>query len=175
MKVSTAVVFAAAAVPGAIADFWMVYLSRKVHGDAPLIDSIPDGDGCAFVDNPELTCEGDAGTHSIYDNSGDVSGKKLGMRTVPGNDVGFPLYREPLDVVEFNVGGNYETGHQTIYKDRGYALVNLVDAKTGQCYVNRTFIYDMDCHLDDHHIILKGSSMFFCQSDITHPGTDRLV
>jgi hypothetical protein len=51
-------------------------------------------------------------------------------------------------------------------------MVDTEDVKTGQCHLNRSFILDMDCWMDDPgssqetiHINVNGSSMFFCESE----------
>ncbi|OTA95102.1 hypothetical protein M434DRAFT_10170 [Hypoxylon sp. CO27-5] len=163
MKIS-AIVFAAAAASGVAADFWISYLQNNVV-NGPLIAGNRYAEGAVFVKDPQFNCDRDAGSHYIWGNTDDVSGDKAGMRTVPGKDVGFPLFRDPLDVVEFNTGSN-QPGHHTIYKDRGYAMVDLAGNKTGQCKLNRNFVINLDCYRGDEHIIMKGSSMFFCQSDI---------
>ncbi|KAI0842511.1 hypothetical protein F5Y06DRAFT_306042 [Hypoxylon sp. FL0890] len=163
MKLSITI-FAAAAASGVLADFWVIYLVQNVL-DVPLIAFSRYSEGAVFARHADFNCERDTGAHYIYPNSADVSGDKLGMRTVPGQDVGFPFYRDPLDVVEFNTG-SARPGHHTIYKDRGYAMVDLDGKKTGQCFLNRTFTINEDCYRGDTHVTMRGSSMFFCKSDI---------
>ncbi|KAI1380585.1 hypothetical protein F4677DRAFT_191449 [Hypoxylon crocopeplum] len=159
MKAITFLV-AASAVPGTVADFWLSYISKT----ARTRDLNGDKSGLAILRDPNIICDWSAFT-VIWPNSGDVSGDKKGMRCVPGNDKGSPLYRDPLEIVEFNTMST-DVGHQTIYKDRGYAMVDLDGKKTGQCHLNRSFIYDYECWPLGVHVTLKGSSMFFCESSI---------
>ncbi|KAI1761626.1 hypothetical protein GGR53DRAFT_19242 [Hypoxylon sp. FL1150] len=158
---ATGVILAAAALQGVAADFWVHYVSR--------IDVMPYASptqaGVAFTHNPDITCDSARGP-TVWPNVGDASGRHPGVRCDPGDDVGFPLYRDPLNVVEFNTPGELP-GHHTIYKARGYAMVDLEDKKSGQCYLNRTFVHDLDCPNDEGRVILSGSSMFFCSSDIS--------
>lgn len=96
MKAS-AVIMAAAALQGVAADFWVNYLRRievTRYG-------APTEVGVAFTHAPEITCDSAMGP-KIWPNVGDASGSHPGMRCEPGDDVGFPLYRDPLNVVEFN-------------------------------------------------------------------------
>ncbi|KAI1389573.1 uncharacterized protein F4822DRAFT_205257 [Hypoxylon trugodes] len=158
MKVSVLFI-AAAAAPGALADFWLNYFNK------PAVNDFEQGTaGGIFVANPQITCDNIFGI-TVFFNSGDVS-KTIGMRTVPGNDVGAPLFRDPLDIVEFNTG-DQGPGHHTIYADRGYAMVDPSGTVTGHCRLDRSTTYHFQCpdgHSDSVHV--QGSSMFFCTSDL---------
>ncbi|OTB06954.1 hypothetical protein M426DRAFT_257336 [Hypoxylon sp. CI-4A] len=168
MKLSIAAL--AAAFTGAAADFWLLYL----HRDSSTGWVVVSHSGGAFTNDPDLKCDRDAKGHSIYEDAGDVSGSQPGMRTVPGIFVGAPLYRDPLDVVEFNTLDN-APGHHTIYKDRDYAMVNVDGYKSGQCYLNRSYTYSLDCDVAETHVRLSGSSMFFCESDIDVANFDFFI
>ncbi|KAI8628727.1 hypothetical protein F5Y19DRAFT_476275 [Xylariaceae sp. FL1651] len=99
-------------VPGqALQDFWLSYFKLDTY------DSSDDRhqEGGVFTTpagDPKFGCDDDTYNLVVYQNSGDVSGGKLGMRCAPGDDVGFPLYRDPLEVVEFNTG-DFWAGHQS--------------------------------------------------------------
>ncbi|KAI1773481.1 hypothetical protein F4818DRAFT_452954 [Hypoxylon cercidicola] len=160
MMKATAIVIAAAAVPGAMADFWMSYLNRIEDTGR----GAPTEAGVAFLKDPAITCD-DVLSPKIWLNVGDASDDHPGMRTVPGDDVGAPLYRDPLDTVEFNTLSE-APGHHTIYKSRDYIMVDVNGDKSGQCYLNRSFVYDLDCSTQNEQVHLLGSSMFFCESDI---------
>ncbi|KAI1091867.1 hypothetical protein F5B19DRAFT_492930 [Rostrohypoxylon terebratum] len=123
-------------------------------------------EGAIFTRFQEITCDQKHST--IYPNTDDASGIKLGLRTVPGNIVDPPFYRNPLDIVEFNTGkiGDGRPGHQTIYKDRGYAMFNVEGQKTGQCYLDRSFTFNLNCPDDGQTIVLEGSSMFRCETNL---------
>jgi hypothetical protein len=63
-------------------------------------------------------------------------------------------------------------------------MVDIHDVKTGQCYVNRTLVMDMDCWvlIDNNdppkgldRVRVSGASMFFCESDIEVPQQDMPV
>ncbi|KAI1462828.1 hypothetical protein F4805DRAFT_472039 [Annulohypoxylon moriforme] len=161
MKVSILAI-AAAVAPGVIADFWLSYMKRTVEGVPTLVGGTDEGG--VFHDGPDMSCV----RHSrsvVYSNSADVSGKKLGMRIYPGTAASSPLYRDPLDVVEFNTGLR-DPGHQTIYKDRGYGMFDLNGKQTGQCYLNRTRPYHLECKDEGDTISIEGSTMFFCRSEL---------
>ncbi|KAI1402310.1 hypothetical protein F4819DRAFT_485773 [Hypoxylon fuscum] len=158
---ATAIIIAMAAVPAAVADFWLSYLQR-IDDMGRAVDSQSGG---TFVKDPQINCDDDVLGLKIWQNVGDASADHPGMRTVPGDNVGPPFYRDPLDIVEFNTLSD-KPGHQTIYKNRGYAMVAVDGTKTGQCYLNRTFLYDLDCTTQNERVYLSGSSMFFCESEI---------
>ncbi|KAI3323472.1 hypothetical protein HD806DRAFT_535298 [Xylariaceae sp. AK1471] len=157
------------AIPGAIADFWMVYTRRYTqtkHGENA-------GWGTSFVqDMREWTCKDDAYGHKMWPDHEDVSGHKDGVRIKPWNTQYGPLWHDPLLTVEMNTK-KAPPGHHTIYVSRGYSMVNVKNEKTGQCHLNRSFLIDLDCWMDQPnpkhepiHISINGSSMFFCESDI---------
>ncbi|XDG04570.1 hypothetical protein ABKA04_004185 [Annulohypoxylon sp. FPYF3050] len=163
MKVSI-LVLAAAVTPGALADFWLSYLSREIPGAPRIIGG--NGKGAIFTRFQEVSC--DQKNATIYPDTDDASGFKMGLRTVPGNIVDPPLYRDPLDVVEFNTGrpGDGRPGHQTIYKDRGYSMFDVNGKKTGQCFLDRGFTFRLKCPSQGQTIILEGSSMFRCETNL---------
>ncbi|KAI1416096.1 hypothetical protein F5Y13DRAFT_186346 [Hypoxylon sp. FL1857] len=158
-------IFVASAVSGVIADFWLVYLNYNKLG-GPLIAGPNYAEGGAFLKSPELNnCNVNIGPYNIWGNTDDVSGDKTGMRTVPGKTVPPPMYRDPLDIVEFNTG-NQKPGHHTIYKDRNYTMVDVNGKVTGQCVLDRAYLVNLNCPWDDTTVKLIGSSMFYCVSDI---------
>ncbi|KAI2463464.1 hypothetical protein F4781DRAFT_426332 [Annulohypoxylon bovei var. microspora] len=154
------ITLAAAVAPVAIADFWLTYMSRDVPGAPKLVGGT--NQGGVFLKTPEVSCE-ESLRQTIYSDSDDVSGNHIGMRTVPGKPAQPPLYRDPLDIVEFNTGGG-NPGHHTIYKDRGYAMFGVDGQKTGQCHENRTHSFFLKCPDDSDFVYLEGSTMFFCES-----------
>ncbi|KAI1306374.1 hypothetical protein F5Y03DRAFT_394615 [Xylaria venustula] len=89
---------------------------------------------------PTWQCDDATYNAGIWPNRDDVSGARLGMRCDPSNDVGFPLYRDPLEVVEINTG-KFWAGHQTIYSDRDYGMYDLDNQKTAQCYGEQIHIF----------------------------------
>lgn len=105
---ATAIILAAAAIQGAVADFWMGYMNRV---DDTGRDAVTEA-GVAFLKDPDITCEDDLLGFEIWLNVGDASGSHPGVRMVPGDDVGPPFYRDPLDVVEFNTLGQ-KPGHHS--------------------------------------------------------------
>ncbi|XXH03769.1 hypothetical protein Hte_010175 [Hypoxylon texense] len=159
---ATAVILAAAAIQGAVADFWVSYLNRVEETGRDAITKA----GIAFLNNPDISCADDPLGLEIWINVGDASGDHPGVRTVPGDNIGPPLYRAPLDIVEFNTLSQ-KPGHHTIYASRDYAMVDINNVVSGHCFLNRTFTYQMSCPAQsDETVHLLGSSMFFCQSDI---------
>lgn len=64
------------------------------------------------LEPPDPQCGSDTYDAQVWPDSDDVSGDKRGMRCDPDDDVGFPLYRDPLEVVEFNTG-DFWAGHQS--------------------------------------------------------------
>ncbi|KAI3337207.1 hypothetical protein HD806DRAFT_528779 [Xylariaceae sp. AK1471] len=148
--------------PGlSLPNFWLTYMKLDSYDphyrhQAGGVLTTPTGD-------PSWQCDEATYDSGIWPNKDDVSGDKIGMRCEPSTDVGFPLYRDPLDVVEFNTG-KFWAGHQTIYSDRGYGLYDLMDRKTAQCYVNRSIIIDLDCNFDGRAYTIKGSTMLYCQA-----------
>ncbi|KAI0164326.1 hypothetical protein GGR52DRAFT_585620 [Hypoxylon sp. FL1284] len=157
----TAAIIAATAVRGTVADFWISYLNR--------IEDLATGSateaGIAFLADPALTCDDDVLAPNIWLNVGDASSDHPGVRTVPGDDRGAPYYRDPLEVVEFNTLAD-KPGHHTIYQGRNYAMVDVNNMKSGQCFLNRTFVYELSCQTQNEMVHVLGSSMFFCASDI---------
>ncbi|RYC56479.1 hypothetical protein CHU98_g9730 [Xylaria longipes] len=120
-------------------NFWLAYMKLDSYDphyrhQAGGVFTTPSGD-------PSWACDDATYNSDIWSNKGDVSGNKLGMRCDPSQDVGFPLYRDPLEVVEFNTG-KFWAGHQStyafsyypVYSDRDYGLYDLDNRKTAQCY-----------------------------------------
>ncbi|KAH8168044.1 hypothetical protein CIB48_g224 [Xylaria polymorpha] len=137
--------------PGAslsrLPNFWLTYMKLDSYDphyrhQAGGVFTTPSGD-------PSWACDDATYDSGIFPNRDDVSGNKLGMRCDPSRDVGFPLYRDPLDVVEFNTG-KFWAGHQTIYSDRDYGLYDLDDRKTAQCYGEQNFPTDSKYHIERH-------------------------
>ncbi|KAI0436346.1 hypothetical protein F4803DRAFT_557103 [Xylaria telfairii] len=169
-------------------NFWLTYMKLdsydpRYRHQAGGVFTMPSGD-------PSWACDDATYDSGIFPNRDDVSGSKLGMRCDPSKDVGFPLYRDPLDVVEFNTG-EFWAGHQsiyaffptaqlddngdkgtmvefrpktTIYSDRDYGLYDLDGRKTAQCYVNRSVIFDLECEFDGRSYTIRGSTMFYCEA-----------
>lgn len=83
--------------------FWLTYMKFDSYDPQYRHQA-----GGTFTTTPlrEPSWQCDAATYDsgIWPNRDDVSGDKLGMRCDPSDDVGFPLYRDPLEVVEFNTG-----------------------------------------------------------------------
>ncbi|KAI0544338.1 hypothetical protein F4679DRAFT_589570 [Xylaria curta] len=96
-------------------DFWLTYMKLDSYDEPYLhqaggVFTTPSGD-------PSWACDDATYNSDIWENRDDVSGEKFGMRCDPSNDVGFPLYRDPLEVVEFNTG-KFWAGHQSTYSSR---------------------------------------------------------
>ncbi|KAI1260036.1 hypothetical protein F5Y18DRAFT_432676 [Xylariaceae sp. FL1019] len=156
-------ILVAAFLPFATADFWLTYLNQRVSDD----DGVDVYEGGTFTsDPPQWSCDDwDIFNHPIHQIADDVSGSKHGMRVDPKTNKGPPLYRDPLDVVEFNTWKT-NPGHQTIYADRGYVMVDINGHSTGQCHLNRTFTIQLFCGTSFTDISLRGSSMFFCETHL---------
>ena len=52
-------------------------------------------------------------------------------------------------------------------------MMNTKDDISAQCYLNRTFVIDLDCwfthpdpNVEQFHVNINGSSMFFCESEV---------
>ncbi|KAI1155008.1 hypothetical protein F4825DRAFT_409279 [Nemania diffusa] len=141
-------------------NFWLAYM--KLDSYDPEYRHQSGGVFTVSSGDPSWECDDETYNSGIWPNRDDVSGNKVGMRCDPSNDVGFPLYRDPLEVVEFNTG-KFWAGHQTIYSDRDYSMYDLEDHKTAQCYVNRSIVFDLDCKFDGKSYTIKGSTMFHCE------------
>ncbi|KAI0449766.1 hypothetical protein F5B21DRAFT_508831 [Xylaria acuta] len=158
-----------AAIPIAHADFWMVYQHRYAQIGLTEDNSY----GASFVqDLNEWTCEDDTFTHRIFPDRRNVSGDSYGIQFEPWNPQPGPLWHDPLLNVNMNLDQG-PIGQQTISIDSNYAMIDADNNTSGQCYVNRTVILDLDCwfqHPDPNivqfHININGSSMFFYESDI---------
>jgi hypothetical protein len=111
MKVSlpTLILVTVHALPGAIADFWMVYARRyweTKEGGAVMF-------GTSFLpDVREWTCKDDALRHKFWPDGDDVSGNKHGIRMKPWNVVNGPLWHDPILTLEMNTGQT-SPGHQS--------------------------------------------------------------
>ncbi|KAI0879180.1 hypothetical protein GGS24DRAFT_513904 [Hypoxylon argillaceum] len=171
-------------------NFWLAYM--KLDSYDPEYRHQSGGVFTVSSGDPSWECDDETYNSGIWPNRDDVSGNKVGMRCDPSNDVGFPLYRDPLEVVEFNTG-KFWAGHQStsfatilstkverkgdhvgikahsfdiyiaIYSDRDYSMYDLEDHKTAQCYVNRSIVFDLDCKFDGKSYTIKGSTMFHCE------------
>ncbi|KAI0530005.1 hypothetical protein GGR58DRAFT_518808 [Xylaria digitata] len=167
MKFST-LPFAITVIPSALADFWMVYQRRHAQiGRAEFTLY-----GTSFVrDAPQWTCEDDVFTHRIFPDQRDASGNNYGVQFDPWSSLAGPLWHDPLLTLTVNLYPS-PLGTQTISHDRNYAMMNVNNKMSGQCYLNRTYILDLDCWfqhpdplVEEFHVNINGSSMFFCQSD----------
>ncbi|KAI0430328.1 hypothetical protein F5Y09DRAFT_341746 [Xylaria sp. FL1042] len=142
-------------------NFWLTYM--KLDSSGPHYRHQEGGVFTTPSGLPSWQCDDATYNSAIWPNRDDVSGAKVGMRCDPSDDVGFPLYRDPLEVVEFNTG-DFWAGHQTIYSDRDYGLYDTHNQMTAQCYVNRSVILDLDCTFDGGTYTVKGSTMFYCET-----------
>ncbi|KAI0468768.1 hypothetical protein F4859DRAFT_524306 [Xylaria cf. heliscus] len=157
------------AVPTAYADFWMVYQHR--YAQIGLTDDT--SYGASFVnDMREWTCENDTFTHRIFPDRRNISGDNYGIQFEPWNPKPGPLWHDPLLDIKMNLDQS-PVGQQTISFDSNYAMIDSNNNTSGQCYLNRTIIFDLDCwfqHPDpsilQFHVNVNGSSMFFYESDI---------
>ncbi|KAI1367026.1 hypothetical protein F5Y08DRAFT_350369 [Xylaria arbuscula] len=141
--------------------FWLTYMRFDSYD--PQYRHQAGGTFTTPTGAPSWECDKETYDSGIWPDRDDVSGDKLGIRYDPDTDVGFPLYRDPLEVVEFNTG-KFWAGHQTIYSDRDYGLYDLQNRKTAQCYVNRSTVIDLDCIFEGKGYTVKGSTMFYCES-----------
>ncbi|KAI1389574.1 uncharacterized protein F4822DRAFT_442803 [Hypoxylon trugodes] len=155
-----ALLIAAVATPGALADFWISYVNQEIERNQG--KRIVEG---GYITNgPPSTCD-DLTSYHVWPNSGDVSADKTGMRTVPVNPVDPPLYRDPLDITEINTG-DAGPGHFTVYKDRGGAMVDLNGKLLGTCGEDRSKTFDTTCDIDRYPARIQGSSMYFCTTGL---------
>ncbi|KAI1151713.1 hypothetical protein F4825DRAFT_451221 [Nemania diffusa] len=168
MKLSQ-ISLAIAATPAALADFWMVYQRRYAQIGRIETTSY----GTSFVhDMKPWTCEDDTFTHRIFPDRWNVSNDKYGVQFDPWDPLPGPLWHDPLLSVEINLHPS-SIGQQTISSDLDYAMIDANNEKSGQCYLNRTFVLDLDCWMQPpdpsielFHVNVNGSSMFFYESDI---------
>ncbi|KAI1172183.1 hypothetical protein F4777DRAFT_601822 [Nemania sp. FL0916] len=117
-------------------NFWLSYI--KYDSSDPEERHVSGGIITAGDAPPDWQlCDGASYDVELWPNRDDVSGGKVGMRCDPPDNVGFPLYRDPLFVTEFNTG-KFWAGHQTIYIDRGYQMYDTEGRRTAQCYGERT-------------------------------------
>ncbi|KAK5629535.1 hypothetical protein RRF57_005250 [Xylaria bambusicola] len=92
--------------------FWLTYMKfdsydPQYRHQAGGVFTTPQGP-------PSWQCDEATYDSGIWPDRDDVSGDKLGIRFDPSDDVGFPLYRDPLEVIEFNTG-KFWAGHQSTY------------------------------------------------------------
>ncbi|KAI1752021.1 hypothetical protein F4782DRAFT_530965 [Xylaria castorea] len=160
---------AIAAISIAYADFWMVYQHRYAQ-----IGLTEDASyGASFVhDMSEWTCENDTFTHRIFPDRRNISGDSYGIQFEPWNSQPGPLWHDPLGNVNMNLDQS-PIGQQTISIPGNYAMIDANNNTSGQCYLNRSVIFDLDCwyqHPDpsimQFHVNINGSSMFFYESNI---------
>ncbi|KAI0505122.1 hypothetical protein F5B22DRAFT_538314 [Xylaria bambusicola] len=157
-----------AVIPSALADFWLVYQRRFVQIGRIEFSLY----GTTFVtETPQWTCEHDAFSHSIIPDQRNASGYKYGVEFEPWNSRPGPLWHDPLVTMKINTFSNI-LGLQTFDNDQGFTMVNHNNEVSAQCYLNRTFIIDLDCwfthndpRIDQFHVNINGSSMFFCESN----------
>ncbi|KAK5630108.1 hypothetical protein RRF57_005823 [Xylaria bambusicola] len=188
--------FALAVILSVLADFWLVYQRRFVQ-----IGRIEYAlYGTTFVtDTPQWTCEQDAFSHSIIPDQRNASGSKYGVEFEPWNSRPGPFWHDPIVNMKINTFSNI-LGLQSEYilvigpcwivprgvrsgssdwellaiaNDQGFGMASLNDGVSAQCYLNRTFVIDLDCwfthadpRIDQFHVNINGSSMFFCESNL---------
>ncbi|KAI1168514.1 hypothetical protein F5B18DRAFT_646302 [Nemania serpens] len=92
--------------------FWLTYM--KLDSYDPHYRHQAGGVFTATT-GPTWQCDPATSDAGIWPDRDDVSGDRAGMRCDPGDDVGFPLYRDPLEVVDFNTG-RFWAGHQSMCK-----------------------------------------------------------
>ncbi|KAI0192995.1 hypothetical protein EV127DRAFT_510231 [Xylaria flabelliformis] len=151
------------------ADFWMVYQHRYAQIGLTEDTSY----GASFIsDMSEWTCEADTFTHRIHPDRRNISGQNYGVQFEPWNPQPGPLWHDPLGSVNMNLDQS-PIGGQTISIHNNYTMVDVNNDTSGQCYLNRSVIFDLDCwyqHADPSitqlHVNINGSSMFFYESDI---------
>ncbi|KAI1176181.1 hypothetical protein F4777DRAFT_578231 [Nemania sp. FL0916] len=169
MKLSHSALALVAACPGGLADFWMIYQRR--YAEIGRIETTTYG--TSFVrDVTEWNCANDTFTHRIFPDRWNVSGTNYGVRFHPWSSLPGPMWHDPLATVEMNLHPS-TIGHQTISHEQGYAIIDANNTRSGQCHLNRTFVFDLDCWYDfgdvrvpQFHVNVNGSSMFFCESEI---------
>ncbi|KAI1358165.1 hypothetical protein F5Y08DRAFT_351159 [Xylaria arbuscula] len=159
-----------ASAPSVLADFWLVYQRRFVQ-IGRIEFSIY---GTSIVATaPQWTCENDAFSHIIIPDRRDASGaNNYGVEFEPWNAVAGPLWHDPLVSLKINMDYGTE-GYKTIAQDKGFAMMSSDEGIGAQCYLNRTFVVDLDCWfthpdplVEQFNVNINGSSMFFCESDV---------
>ncbi|KAI0387064.1 hypothetical protein F5Y04DRAFT_242936 [Hypomontagnella monticulosa] len=145
--------------PGALGDFWINY----VHKFRESLYTHHITSGAVFVNDPRLTCENAAHGLKIWEDAVDVSGEHPGLRVVPGDEVDPPLYRDNIWQIEFNTLDKLP-GHYTLTKNRNFGMYDTEDLKSGDCHLDRSHTYNWSCHGENDHVVIRGSSMFFCES-----------
>ncbi|KAJ3575261.1 hypothetical protein NPX13_g4090 [Xylaria arbuscula] len=181
MKVSRLLLSLASA-PSVLADFWLVCQRRFVQ-IGRIEFSIY---GISIVATaPQWTCEKDAFSHIIIPDMRDASGaNNYGVEFEPWNAVAGPLWHDPLVSLKINMDygtegyksefyPNLNNGVGAIAEDKGFAMMSSNDGIGAQCYLNRTFVVDLDCWfthpdplVEQFNVNINGSSMFFCKSDV---------
>ncbi|KAI1307720.1 hypothetical protein F5Y03DRAFT_393783 [Xylaria venustula] len=172
------------ALPSVLANFWMVYQRRSEQIGRVEFTSY----GTSFVrDEPNWTCEDDAFRHRVVPDQQDASGLNYGVQFDPWSSRGGPLWHDPLVALKMNLYPSAlglqsksirplkfpELCGRTISHEHDYAMTNVNNDLSGQCYLNRTFIFDLDCwfshpdaRVEQLHVSINGSSMFFYETDI---------
>ncbi|KAI0411719.1 hypothetical protein F5X98DRAFT_380485 [Xylaria grammica] len=158
-----------AAIPAAIADFWLVYQRRRSQIGRVEFTSY----GTSIThDVPEWTCEHDAFTHRIFPDRQNASGDNYGVEFRPSWTLTGPLWHDPLLSLTMNLYPS-PLGLQTISHRNDYTMRNIDNEISGQCHLNRTHILDLDCwfrhpdsRIKEFQVSINGSSMFFCESDL---------
>ncbi|KAI0424456.1 hypothetical protein F5Y09DRAFT_335744 [Xylaria sp. FL1042] len=164
--------FAAAAIPNVLADFWMVYQRR--FEQIGRLEYVSYGTSF-FADPPHWDCEHNAFnafSHPIVPDERNASGINTGMQFEPWNSRAGPLWHDPLVDITMNLYPS-GLGIQTISHDKNYAMTNINGEVSAQCSLNRTYVFELDCWLnhpdlrvEQWHVNMNGSTMFFCESDI---------
>ncbi|KAH8156684.1 hypothetical protein CIB48_g11562 [Xylaria polymorpha] len=192
--------FATTAIPVTYADFWMVYQHR--HAQIGRTEDTAYG-ASFVNEMSEWTCENDTFKHRIFPDRRNVSGDNHGIQFEPWNPQPGPLWHDPLWDVKLNLDESPigQQSKQTVISrtyhwsamsilvdsesslltgeplaisiDNNYAMIDASNNTSGQCYVNRTVIFGLDCwfqHPDpsivQFQISVNGSSMLFYESDI---------
>ncbi|KAI9170572.1 hypothetical protein HJFPF1_00040 [Paramyrothecium foliicola] len=100
-----------------------------------------------------------------FENKGDVSGKKLGVRC---KGSGCHQEKPPQDIEELEMHfSNNPLYHWTIYKNRGRGMFGLNDKRYGVCPVKTGGSYN--CQIVGVLQQLKGRRKFRCESNLSAP------
>ncbi|KAI0818320.1 hypothetical protein GGR55DRAFT_694537 [Xylaria sp. FL0064] len=167
--------FTAAMVPSVLADFWMVYQRRFEQVGRMEFASY----GTSFwAEPPQWDCRHNgfsAWSHTIVPDQRNASETRTGVQFEPWNSRAGPLWYEPLVDITMNFYPS-GLGIQTISHDDNYVMRNANGEESGQCWLNRTYVFEFDCwythpdpRVEQWHVNLNGSTMFFCESEIHAP------
>jgi hypothetical protein len=100
-----------------------------------------------------------------WENSGDVSGNKLGFRC---KGSGCSQTKPPQDIAQLEMHfSNSPKYHLTMYKDRGRAMFGLDGKQYGSCSVKTAGNYD--CNIVGALQQLKGRRKFHCKYRLSAP------